>query len=200
MQIEIITSPEGIQTVDARSLHKHLKVGRYFSNWIKGRIEEFQFIEGEDFVSRSISRLPDLASAKKEFQKAIEYSISVNMAKELSMLENNPVGRAARKYFIACEQDLLRGLSSPPITALQQKCANLSAALAEQSQGAQCDALKPLHEYGSLTPDGRARLGVRRGSFVATRSRNDVANTLWGLRLCLQETLDEVNGQLRLSI
>ena len=35
----------------------------------------------------------------------IEYALSIGMAKELSMLENNERGKQARKYFIACEEN-----------------------------------------------------------------------------------------------
>lgn len=37
--------------------------------------------------------------------KRIEYALSISMAKELSMIENNERGRQARKYFIACEEN-----------------------------------------------------------------------------------------------
>lgn len=36
-------------TVNARELHTFLGVGRDFSNWVKGRIDQYQFLEGEDF-------------------------------------------------------------------------------------------------------------------------------------------------------
>ena len=35
--------------VNARELHKRLKVGKFFANWIKDRIEKYDFIEGADF-------------------------------------------------------------------------------------------------------------------------------------------------------
>ena len=42
---------------NARDLHKALQVGRDFSNWIKGRIVEYGFVDGMDFI-----RSPKLAS------------------------------------------------------------------------------------------------------------------------------------------
>lgn len=41
---------EKFQTVNARDLHTFLEVGRDFTNWIKGRIEEYSFNEYTDFV------------------------------------------------------------------------------------------------------------------------------------------------------
>lgn len=104
-------------TVDARALHVALKVKRDFSTWIKGRISKYGFVENEDYVifaqdgenlekkSSIISRSPDLVNGDfKGLRQAIEYRLSLNMGKELSMLENNEIGRIARRYFIECER------------------------------------------------------------------------------------------------
>ena len=40
-----------IQTVNARDLHAFLEVGKDFSTWIKGRIEQYSFVEHHDFVA-----------------------------------------------------------------------------------------------------------------------------------------------------
>jgi len=88
----------GIKTVNARDLHDFLEVGTKFADWIKTRIEKFEFIEGTDYI---------LLSEKKESgNNAIskEYYISLDMAKELSMVENNEKGKQARQYFIAIEK------------------------------------------------------------------------------------------------
>lgn len=90
-------------TVDARALHCALEVKRDFSNWIKARIAKYGFIEGEDFEKSSmITDSPILAS-----QPRIEYRLSVNMGKELAMVENNERGRMVRRYFIECERRLM---------------------------------------------------------------------------------------------
>ena len=89
---------EGIETVNARELHGFLEVGRDFSTWIKDRIEQYGFLENVDYaVSKSIPQ---------NGGTAIEYHISLDMAKELSMVERNEKGRIARKYFIECEKKL----------------------------------------------------------------------------------------------
>ena len=38
------------QTVNARELHEFLEVGRDFSNWMKDRIAQYDFVEGVDFI------------------------------------------------------------------------------------------------------------------------------------------------------
>ncbi|WP_228202916.1 antA/AntB antirepressor family protein [Acinetobacter baumannii] len=84
--------------VDARSLHSFLGVGRDFANWIKQRISKYKFQENVDFV---------LTVAKTGVRSNVvqkDYSLSLDMAKELCMVENNDKGREARRYFIRCEK------------------------------------------------------------------------------------------------
>ena len=95
-----------IQTVNARRLHDTLLVGKDFSNWIKGRIERFGFEEGRDYITEA--RSPILASGNRG--AGTEYHLSIDMAKEIAMVENNDRGRAVRRYFIECERLLRDGL------------------------------------------------------------------------------------------
>lgn len=90
--------------VDARSLHAFLEVGRDFTNWIKGRITKYGFTLDSDYVVVENLSSPILASSKSRQQKQIDYLLILDMAKELSMVENNEKGRQARRYFIRCEK------------------------------------------------------------------------------------------------
>jgi antB len=47
-QLIKITEENGQRAVSARELHLFLVVGRDFSNWIKGQIEEYGFIENQN--------------------------------------------------------------------------------------------------------------------------------------------------------
>ncbi len=98
---EIIKIEErnGQRAVNARELHQFLESKRDFSNWIKSRIEHYQFIKNQDFeVFNKFGENPSGGRPQ------IEYAISLDMAKELCMVENNDKGRLARKYFIECER------------------------------------------------------------------------------------------------
>lgn len=90
------------QLCNARDLHAALGVGRDFSNWIKDRIEQYGFSDGEDFILCS----PNLASKRRGGHNRIEYHLTLDMAKELAMIENNEVGRQVRRYFIRAEAEL----------------------------------------------------------------------------------------------
>ena len=86
-----------INSADARELHAFLNSEQEFANWIKNRITQYGFTENQDYIIKTTytGRRP-----RKE------YFITLNMAKELCMVENNAKGKEARQYFIKCEQEL----------------------------------------------------------------------------------------------
>lgn len=100
---ELITISErligegSIQTVNARDLHAFLEAKKDFSDWIKERIKKYEFAEGVDFI-----KFPHLGESQSK--PLIDYHISIDMAKELSMVERNAKGKEARQYFIECER------------------------------------------------------------------------------------------------
>lgn len=47
--VNVWLTEKGNQAVSAKELHSYLEVGRDFSNWIKNRIEKYDFIENKDF-------------------------------------------------------------------------------------------------------------------------------------------------------
>ena len=94
-----IIEKNGKRAVSARELHQFLGAKRDFSTWIKERIEKYQFIENQDYEV-----FPNFGENPKGGRPLIEYALSIDMAKELSMIENNEMGRMARRYFIECEK------------------------------------------------------------------------------------------------
>ncbi|EAH5063576.1 phage antirepressor Ant [Campylobacter coli] len=81
----------------ARDLYFFIDAKRQFANWINERIENYDFIEKQDYII-------ELVYTKGRPRK--EYYITLDMAKELCMVENNEKGRQARRYFIECEKRL----------------------------------------------------------------------------------------------
>jgi len=100
------------QLCDARDLHTFLGVGRFFSTWIKERIEQYGFTDGEDF-------LPVLAKSTGG-RPCQEYNLTLDMAKELAMVENNDQGRQVRRYFIAMERQARDCRGAAYLTVSQQ--------------------------------------------------------------------------------
>lgn len=92
------------QLIDARLLHSFLDVGKKFSDWIRDRISQYGFQENQDFVCVSQKQETQRASGQKGVSVIIDYHLTLDMAKELSMVERNDKGKQARRYFIACEK------------------------------------------------------------------------------------------------
>ena len=100
-----------LNSVNARDIHNYLQVNSKFADWIKRAISKYDFKENIDYVC--------FLKNEKAGNNAIsrEYIVTMDMAKELAMLENNPKGRETRKYFINCEKELQK---SSPYAALQE--------------------------------------------------------------------------------
>lgn len=111
--IKIDTNDAGQQTVNARDLHEFLESKQDFSTWIKNRINQYGFVEGIDFIPFHNSVERAVGGAVR-----IEYHLTIDMAKELSMVERNEKGKQARQYFIACERQ-----AKDPMTALNDPAA-----------------------------------------------------------------------------
>ena len=96
-------------TVDARELHAFLGVGKVFGTWISDRIQQYDFVENQDFaIDFPIS---GNQTGRGGDRKTKNYTLTLDMAKELSMVERTPKGKEARQYFIECERKLWTGES-----------------------------------------------------------------------------------------
>ena len=116
--------------VNARELYRWLKVGRDFSNWIKDRIDKYDFVEDLDYFitiakfgnGLNAHKTGKIVDAKTGKVLPKDYVISVDMAKELAMLENSEIGKMVRKYFIRVEgefQKVMRIAAMDPKTINQ---------------------------------------------------------------------------------
>lgn len=100
------------QAVNARELHGFLQNKDHFATWIKDRISQYGFVENQDFMTFSEN--------SEKGRPSKEYAISLDMAKELAMVERNEQGKKARRYFIECEKRLqAHALPTTYIDALQ---------------------------------------------------------------------------------
>lgn len=91
-----------VNAVNARDLWTELEVGTTFSRWIQRKLEEYNFTQAVDFVEISSFVKDETRFGGK--RKSIEYIISLDMAKELAMVERTDKGKIARQYFIDCER------------------------------------------------------------------------------------------------
>lgn len=104
--IDIQLLPVGrdkLQTVNARELHAFLEVGKVFAAWIQERIQQYGFLENQDFVI-GFPNLENQKTGRGGDRRSKDYHLTLDMAKELAMVERNDKGRQARRYFIDCER------------------------------------------------------------------------------------------------
>ena len=96
--IKITTNEEGKQLVSARELHDFLEIKTDFRKWFP-RMCEYGFEESIDYTPVKFVHPMNL-------QECTDYAISIDMAKELSMIHRTEKGKQARLYFIECEKKL----------------------------------------------------------------------------------------------
>jgi phage anti-repressor protein/ribosomal protein L7/L12 len=89
-----------INSVSARVLHEQLQVKSRFNDWINNRIKKYGFVENEDF--KAVTK--NLVTAQGNTSTFFDYIVSIDMAKELAMVENSEIGRKIRRYFIEVEK------------------------------------------------------------------------------------------------
>ena len=94
--------------INARELHKKLNNKRQFANWIKQRIDKYKFLENQDFV-----KLNNFVMVGNLKRPQIDYYLTIDMAKELCMVENNETGRKIRRYFIEVEKRYREIINTP---------------------------------------------------------------------------------------
>ena len=99
-------------TVSGRELHAFLEVKTAYKDWFP-RMCEYGFSEGADFCS--------FLSESSGGRPAVNHQITINMAKELCMLQRNEKGKQARTYFIELEK---RWNSPEAVMARALKLAN----------------------------------------------------------------------------
>ena len=85
-------------TVSARELHEGLEIGTEFRKWFP-RMAEYGFLENVDW-KRVTQKCPTLGGE----QEMVDYQISVDMAKQICMIQRSEKGRQYRQYFLDLEK------------------------------------------------------------------------------------------------
>lgn len=119
-----VIGKQSTSIVNAKALHAALGVGRVFSSWFNSRVARYEFVAGRDFGQLTPERVDIIGAGRPE----VNYAISVEMAKELAMVENNEQGRAVRRYFIQCEEELQRQAPEKAATLRRELKARITAA------------------------------------------------------------------------
>lgn len=92
---ELIKVNSDTQTVSARDLHEKLGIKTAFKDWMP-RMIDYGFEEGKDFSS--------FLSESTGGRPSKDYEISIDMAKQICMIQRTPIGKQIREYFIDLEK------------------------------------------------------------------------------------------------
>ena len=84
-------------TVSASDLHSGLAINTRFNDWFS-RMTEYGFESGKDFYSK-MSKTSETGG-----RPAVDYQISVDMAKQICMIQRSEKGKQYRQYFIDLEK------------------------------------------------------------------------------------------------
>ncbi|MDT7074240.1 antA/AntB antirepressor family protein [Citrobacter amalonaticus] len=146
--------------VSAKALHKVLGVGRDYSTWLSDRIKDYGFEQGVDYVVFDSPISGNQSAENNQLdggwvtkrggdRRSKDTGLSLGMAKEMAMVERNEQGRAVRRYFIQCEEELQR--SVPEIAARYRQ--HLKARISAASRfTAMCETLEQTRmEQGKAT-------------------------------------------------
>jgi len=144
-----------VNSVNARDLHEYLESGNRFADWIRGRITQYGFVEGVDFQTFSENT--------EKGRPRTDYAITLDMAKELSMVERNEKGKQARQYFIECERRAQRD----PVEVLNDPQAMRGLLLTYSEKVL---TLEQVVEEMQPTVDAYERIAVADGSLNVTEA------------------------------
>lgn len=90
-------------TVSARELHEFLEVKTAYKDWFP-RMREYGFAKGRDFNPLKNEQVR--FEGNREVKRTVDDAeITIDMAKELCMLQRNERGNQARQYFLQLERD-----------------------------------------------------------------------------------------------
>ena len=120
MELIKIIEREGRQLVSGRELHEFLEIKTKYKDWFP-RMVEYGFEEEIDFIKVAQKRATN--NLKNPVTTVIDHAISIDMAKEISMIQRTEKGKTARQYFINCEKKLkeVKKLSPMELMELQFK-------------------------------------------------------------------------------
>ena len=133
-----LTENDGVQAVMGRDLHAFLEVKSNYREWFP-RMVDYGFEEGKDYASKN-RRVRDSLGRERE---ATNHVITLDMAKEISMIQRTDKGKQARQYFIECERRAKQPVKQLPqdyASALRELASTVEQAELEKARADQAEA------------------------------------------------------------
>ena len=169
-----VQNENGQLLVSARDLHEYFESKERFSKWFD-RMCEYGFEEDMDFTSVKKSTVVNNGAIKE----IGDYACSINMAKEIAMIQRSEKGKQARKYFIECERQLKQvAIQSPQafVDSLKLHEYHIEKYLPSFLTWKNVDEVMPLliERVGNSIDSGEIKLGVLHSVIKVTRQVRDL--------------------------
>lgn len=136
-----ITEKNGQQVVSARELHKFLENPDNVNTWFKRQCE-YGFEDGKDFIA--------VSQESTGGRPSIDYALTLDCAKEISMIQRTEKGKQARRYFIEMEK-IAKDLQeiNPRVPKTFREALLLAAEQQEviEKQAIQIEVMKPKEQF-----------------------------------------------------
>lgn len=126
--------------VSARDLHEGLEIGTRFADWFP-RMTAYGFEENADYIL--VTQKRETNNPKNPVTEFTDYQISVDMAKQICMIQRSEKGRQYRQYFLDLEkawntpeQIMARALkfAQQSVDSLKEQCKFLGGQVVEQQK------------------------------------------------------------------
>nr|DAY71588.1 MAG TPA: hypothetical protein [Caudoviricetes sp.] len=96
--IKIAKDENGNSVVSGRDLHEFLEVNTPYTQWFE-RMVGYGFAENVDFIGLSQKSEKPIGG-----RPTVDHALTLDMAKEISMIQRTDKGKQARQYFIEVEK------------------------------------------------------------------------------------------------
>lgn len=159
-------------TVLARDLHEFLEVKTAYKDWFP-RMCEYGFAEGEDYCSFLSDRSDGLPGKPRQ-----DAQLTIDMAKEICMLQRNEKGKQARQYFLQLEREWNspEAVMSRALRMAEERLERFKAINANLS--VQNAIMQPKAEYFDGLCDRESLTGVRETAKLLGMKQNDFVKWL----------------------
>ena len=156
-------------TVLARDLYDFLEVKTAYKDWFP-RMCEYGFTEGEDFCS--------FLSESTGGRPATDAQLTIDMAKEICMLQRNEKGKQARQYFLQLEREWNspEAVMSRALRMAEERLERFKAINANLS--VQNAIMQPKAEYFDGLCDRESLTGIRETAKLLGLKQNDFVKWL----------------------
>lgn len=156
-------------TVLARDLYDFLEVKTAYKDWFP-RMCEYGFTEGEDFCS--------FLSESTGGRPATDAQLTIDMAKEICMLQRNEKGKQARQYFLQLEREWNspEAVMSRALRMAEERLERFKTINANLS--VQNAIMQPKAEYFDGLCDRESLTGVRETAKLLGMKQNDFVKWL----------------------